>query len=492
MKSNTIRRSIAVLFVVLAILYFVGFILVPKAVAQTIPDLVLYYRVRFEVLGQSAQGQHYTNLFDANNLELTEAILNNPSLLRDSIYLLVRWQPNMEHFVNGHGDEVVISDEDVASMQNYLHLLAESAQPKLRSVVEEEFLVMPWEDLAGMTMNQAWARLNEDPRFHDQTLEPQRYPDLKPDSTNTIIGSFAGNSQYEIDFDKETWTVSAWNNGVANSWMAVNRTVSDCTLTTPRSVSNPYDTLSVSKKALGNAIYEVQTITSYGEGILYIVYKPINIQGQLPQPGYSFILYPGSSNTPQCIEQSEAALASTRFVPAFDPATEPFTDASVVTVDPLPTTSREEAEVNVYSFLLNNDPFHHLFFDASTIVIISKIENLFPLFVTPNNPELLPGLDKSTLANFYEVNEQPKKFPSKVSLDKPYEILSRDEVARRAIEDPEWFRECAVITFSNIGFNEDFSQAVVRMRRDCSSECRDVIWYLLIRDKDGWRIAGGS
>jgi hypothetical protein len=486
MKSNRIRRSIAVLLVLLGILYFVAFALVPKAVAQTIPNLALYYRVRFEVFGQSAQGQHYTDLFDATNLEIGETIFNNPSLLQESIYLLLRWESNMGPFVNGHGDEVVISKEDVTRMQNYLHLLAQHAPPRLSSVIEEELAATPLKDLAGMTMNQAWARLNEDPRFQDRILDSQRYPALKPDSTNAIIGSFSEHSQYEINFDKEIWAVSAWNNGVADSWMAENRNVSDCILTTPRSVSNPYDTLRVSQKSLGNVIYEVQTDIIYSSEILYVVYRPINIAGQLPQSGYSFILYPGNSNPAQCIEQTEAVLAATRFVPPIDSATEPVTNLPEVTVEPLPSTSREEAEVDIYSLLLSTDPFHHLFSDSSTFVIIDKLDRIS----TPNYSQVLNWVGDSASADFYEIEKLLRNFPSNVFIDKPYEIISRDEVARRAMEDPEWFRECAVISFSSIAFNADFSRASVRMSRDCGSECREVYWYDLIRDQTGWKFIG--
>ncbi len=323
MKSSANRRYITVMIVVLAIIYFVAFVLVPKAVAQGFFNLVLYYRVRFEVLGQSSQGQHYTDLFDTHALELTETIMSNPSLTWESINVLIRWQPNLEPLVNGHGDEVIISKADAASVNKYLHLLAQHANPELKLILEEELSVTPLEDLAGMTMNQAWAYLNEDPRFQDQILESQEFPVLKPDSANTLTGFFSENYKYEIDFDKETWALSSWNNGVADSWIAENLDMSDCTLTTPRSVSNPYASLDISYKTLGNVKYKVQMDNLPLKGkvmTLYLLYQPIDIAGQtLPEDYLPFALYPGDSNTAQCIGQSEAALASLHFVADVEP-----------------------------------------------------------------------------------------------------------------------------------------------------------------------------
>lgn len=322
MTSKAIRRYVIVLVVVLAVISFVTLVLVPTAVAQGVLNLVLYYRVRFEVLGQSSQGLHYTDLFDSNAREITETIMNNSSLTWESINVLVRWQPNLEPLVNGHGDAVIISEADVASVNNYLHLLVQHASPELKLVLEEELAAKPLEDLAGMTMNQAWAYLNDDPRFRNQILESQELPVLKPDSTSILTGSFSENSQYEIDFDEGTWALSSWNNGVADSWIAESLDVSDCTLTTPRSVSNPYAILDISYKTLGNVQYKVQTYDFKLKKVmtLYILYQPIEVAGQSLQEGYlPFILYPGDSNPAQCIEQSEAALGSLYLIHNVEP-----------------------------------------------------------------------------------------------------------------------------------------------------------------------------
>ena len=323
MKSNTNRRYIKVVIVAFAIIYFVGFVLVPKAVAQGVFEIVLFYRTRFEVLGQSPKGYHYTDLFDVYAKEITEIIMGNSSLIWESIDVLVRWQPNLDALVNGHGDEAVISEDDVASVKNYLNLIVQHASPELKSVIEEELSATPLEDTVGMTMNQAWAYLNEDPRFQVQILEPQEFTYLKPDSTIAIASIFSENSNYEIGFDEETWALSSWNNEVASSWVAENHDLSDCILTIPRSISNPYLTLDVSYKTLGDVKYKVQTAdikTKKKVMTLYILYQPIDIAGQPLQEDHPpFILYSGDTNVAQCIEQSEVALASLHFVSDADP-----------------------------------------------------------------------------------------------------------------------------------------------------------------------------
>jgi hypothetical protein len=322
MKSNANRRYIKIAIIVSVIIYFIGFVLIPKAIAQGTLDLVLFYRVRFEALGQSPKGHHYTNLFDVYTREITEIIMSDSSLTWKSIDVLIKWQPNLDALVNGRGGDVIISEDAVSSVENYLVLIAQHASPELKSVIDEELLATPLEDMAGMTMNEAWAYLNEDPRFQDQILELHKLPTLKPDSPGTLSGSFSENSKYEIDFDEETWVLSSWNNGVADSWIAENLDMSDCTLTNPRSVSNPYDNMDISYKTLGNVKYKVETDNlpiKRKVMTLYILYQPIEMAGQqLQEDRPPFILYPGISNTAQCIEQSESALASLHFVPDSD------------------------------------------------------------------------------------------------------------------------------------------------------------------------------
>jgi hypothetical protein len=318
MKSKAKRGYIQVIIVVAAIVFFVGFVLIPKAVAEGRVHAVLFYRVRFEVLGQTPKGLYYTHLFDVHVEQIANIFMSHSSLKVDFIDSLVRWQPNLKALVNGRGDEVVISEDDVASITNYLNRLAQHASPGLQSVIEEELAATPLEGTIGMTINQAWAYLNEDPRFQAQVLVPQEFPYLKADSTNIIAGAFSETSKYEISFGEETWALSAWNNGVAASWVAENQDLSDCVLTTPRSVLEPYWTLEVSYKTLGDTRYEVRTAdTKIKElGILYILYQPIDIAGQPFQENHPpFILYPGLSNAAQCIEQSEGVLASLYLVP---------------------------------------------------------------------------------------------------------------------------------------------------------------------------------
>jgi hypothetical protein len=321
MKSNINRRYIKVIIVVFTIIYFVGFVLIPKVVAQGVIDLILFYRVRFEVLGQSPKGHHYINLFDGYAQEITEILGSNPSLAWESIDVLLRFSPNLDALVNGHGDEVVISDDDVTSVKNYLNLIAQHASSELKSVIAEELSATPLETTAGMTMNQAWAYLNEDARFQDQVLELQYFPYLKSDSANIITGAFSENANYEISFNEENWILSSFNNGIEDSWIAENQNLSNCILTVPRSVSDPYLPLDVSYKTLGDVKYKVQTVDIDVKELmfLYILYQPIDIVGQPLQGDYPpFILYPQGSNTVQCIEQSEAVLASLHFVPVTD------------------------------------------------------------------------------------------------------------------------------------------------------------------------------
>lgn len=314
MKSNVNRRYIKITIIISVIAYFVGFVLIPKTIAQGNLNLVLLYRVRFETLGQSPKGHHYTNLFDVYAREITEILMSDSSLTLKSIDVLVKWQPNLDALVNGRGDDVIISKDAVSSVENYLDIIVQHASPELKYVIDKERLATPLGDMAGMTMNEAWAYLNNDFRFQVR----QEFPYPKQDSANTIVGIFSTNSNFTINFDEETWALFSWNNGVADSWIAKNRNLSDCILTTPRSTSDPYMNLGISYKTLGDVKYKVQT-ANFRIGKVattsYILYQPIEIMGQqIQEDRPPFILYSGTSNTAQCIEQSEFAISSLHFL----------------------------------------------------------------------------------------------------------------------------------------------------------------------------------
>lgn len=150
-------------------------------------------------------------------------------------------------------------------------------------------------------------------------------------------------------------------------------------------------------------------------------------------------------------------------------------------------TSRNVEEANVYSLLLNEDPTGYI--GNSAMVFIFNETEVEPFSFSDEESILegLPTLNKETLANYWEINRQKQVIELSLSLNKPYEFISAEEINRRDAEDSEWFKT-TVTTFSGIGFNDTLDQALVYMRHGCGGDCFIENLYLLVRNKYGWRI----
>jgi hypothetical protein len=277
-------------------------------------DIVLFYRVRFEVLGQSPKGQYYIKLFDTYTREITQTIINRPSLDIESLNVLIAWQPDLDALVNGHGGDVIITKEQIQEVSAYLDDLSQWASPELKSTINTERSITPLERTAGMTMDQAWVYLNQDPRFPQIPEVSAKANMLPPEQVSIHLANLVlpDYSPYSIDFNPDVWEYSSWNNGVAVSWEFRNRSLPTCVMTIPKLLSDPYSPFKVANKTLGNYYYESRAVV-ISSMTLYVVYKALNIPVGLendPNQEPSFIVYPGYEDSAPCISQSEALLSN--------------------------------------------------------------------------------------------------------------------------------------------------------------------------------------
>jgi hypothetical protein len=285
-----------------------AFVIIPQAVAQGTVSLVLFYRVRFEILGQSPKGEHYIQLFDTHTREITLILRDNPSMISESLSVLHQWQSNLDAMVNGRGDEVTISEEHVKSVMDYLDEIVKYTGPELKRTIEEELSITPLEATVGMTMNEAWRYLNNDSRFIPLLAT---FPAYSPMPGRLVSPLY--NRVYTLDYNNELWNFLSLENGISNSWELVNFAMPDCALATPRSVFNPYLSLDITSKELRNIEYNVQTANTK-VGILYVLYQPTGYFDDIVQANQIFfIIYPGMIDPSKCIEQSESVLATLDF-----------------------------------------------------------------------------------------------------------------------------------------------------------------------------------
>ena len=123
-------------------------------------DINVFYSVRDGLLNQTPQGQHYIDLYNMYTPEIAETIAAHPQLIDEAIDVLQRWEPHLRSLIDGNGDSVVITEEDIQSVQSFLDQLKSFSSPELQAVIGNEQLSRPPEQMIGMTMDDAWAHLN--------------------------------------------------------------------------------------------------------------------------------------------------------------------------------------------------------------------------------------------------------------------------------------------------------------------------------------------
>lgn len=157
----------------------------------------------------------------------------------------------------------------------------------------------------------------------------------------------------------------------------------------------------------------------------------------------------------------------------------------------LPSTSRKAEETNIYSVLLNQDPQGYIG-DSPGIIIVDKTVTYMASFSDSEENgilEDLPTLEKETLVDFRRINQREEILKFNLSLKKPYEIISLEEIDKRKSENSDnWLTTYTTTSFSGIGFNKTLTQAFVYMEHYCGGECATGDWYFLIRDKNGWKV----
>ncbi len=124
---------------------------------------VLLYRVRDEVLNQTVEGQHYINAYYAHSADLAQIMLSHPDLEEQGLDVVDLFTPNLQALVDGQGSSVTITAEQVQQLQAFLDALLPYASPEFQQAIAEERAQRPLEQLVGLTMDQAWENLNQEP-----------------------------------------------------------------------------------------------------------------------------------------------------------------------------------------------------------------------------------------------------------------------------------------------------------------------------------------
>lgn len=127
---------------------------------NTADDLQLFYRVRDEILAQTPEGLRFIELYYNYSPEVIQLVQADPGLEAETRSLIQTWTPNLQALVNGNGDQVVITAEQVNATKNFTNHLSVNASPELKQAIAQTLAQHPLDPLVNKTMNEAWSYLN--------------------------------------------------------------------------------------------------------------------------------------------------------------------------------------------------------------------------------------------------------------------------------------------------------------------------------------------
>ena len=113
-----------------------------------------------EILQYTPAGQYYKAVFSKHSIEVEALTINDP------VHIMRLWQaaekfvPGLEAMLDGKGDMVQITEEQVNALKSELEWLASVGSESLRADIEMELQRFPLEQFVGMTMNEALDYLN--------------------------------------------------------------------------------------------------------------------------------------------------------------------------------------------------------------------------------------------------------------------------------------------------------------------------------------------
>ena len=112
-------------------------------------------RVESEIMQKSPAGQYYESLFWKHNDELIQIAFSAPEQDIEFWWVTLSFVPGLEALLNGDGNKVKITAEQVRGLKSQLDWLASVGSPSLKEDIQKEEDRFPLESFVGMTMDEA-------------------------------------------------------------------------------------------------------------------------------------------------------------------------------------------------------------------------------------------------------------------------------------------------------------------------------------------------
>jgi len=114
-----------------------------------------------EILAPTPLGQHYLELGYTYWSELVGLLWYDEAMTEQTWRVIGLYTPAVKALLEGEGERERVSEEMVEELQGFLVEMERRAEPELGRVIREEWEKVPWEEMIGLTVGEAWERLQE-------------------------------------------------------------------------------------------------------------------------------------------------------------------------------------------------------------------------------------------------------------------------------------------------------------------------------------------
>ena len=157
-KGCLSRIAIFVLvFVAMLSIFFIAKPDVVYAIRDFVGVVTTFARVEREIMSPTPYGRYYSGLYFKNFNELKQILSTHPTYRDDMNRLMYLYMPHIEAVLDGRGDEVHITQEQVNELQTFFDQIKAASDGELRTDIERELSRTPLQDFVGMSMDETLA-----------------------------------------------------------------------------------------------------------------------------------------------------------------------------------------------------------------------------------------------------------------------------------------------------------------------------------------------
>jgi len=227
-----------------------------SSAAEVFDIAQLLYQIRDEILSQTPEGQRLTLLYYAHSAEIATLMLSDEVFDTQGLDTLNLFVPGLQALVDGNGNTVTITAEQVNAAQAFLDELSSIGSPELQQAIQAERERYHLESMIGLTMDQAWTYVNGFPST------------AVLDNFNRANGSIGSNwlgytSKYHVTSNQMTVDYNGSNSDIYWNNLFGADQEAYVTFTDIDSTASEQDLL-----------LKAQSNTTWGDGVIEVLYDP--------------------------------------------------------------------------------------------------------------------------------------------------------------------------------------------------------------------------